>query len=65
MGSNEEKLTSKEVEEKINLIKDEIEYEKKKMRCCAYGTSDIRRLASLENELAELEELYEEMDITE
>lgn len=40
--------------EKIKELKREINYEKRKMKVCAYGSSDLRYLYGLEEELKEL-----------
>lgn len=40
--------------EKIKELKRQINYEKRKMKVCAYGTSDLRYLYGLEQELEEL-----------
>lgn len=40
--------------EKIKELKRQINYEKRKMRVCAYGSSDLRYLYGLEQELEEL-----------
>lgn len=40
--------------DRIEELKKQIAYEKRKMKICAYGKSDIYYLASLENELEEL-----------
>ena len=39
---------------KIKELKRQINYEKRKMKVCAYGTSDLRYLYGLEQELEEL-----------
>lgn len=41
--------------ERIKELKRQINYEKRKMRVCAYGTSDLRYLYGLEEELKELQ----------
>ncbi len=41
-------------EEKIKELKKKINYEKRRMKVCAYGKSDIYYLYGLENELEEL-----------
>lgn len=40
--------------EKIKELKRQINYEKRKMKVCAYGSSDLRYLYGLEEELREL-----------
>lgn len=40
--------------EKIQALRKEIRYEKRKMNCCGYGKSDLYYLMGLENELEEL-----------
>ena len=40
--------------EKVKELKRQINYEKRKMKVCAYGTSDLRYLYGLEQELEEL-----------
>lgn len=40
--------------ERIKELRKEINYEKRKMKVCAYGTSDLRYLYGLEQELEEL-----------
>ena len=44
------------IEKRIEELKKEIRYEKRKMKCCAYGKSDLMYLYGLEEELKELEE---------
>ena len=44
------------IEKRIEDLKKEIRYEKRKMKCCAYGKSDLMYLYGLEEELKELEE---------
>ncbi len=46
---------------KIKELKKEINYEKRKMRVCAYGKSDIYYLSSLENKLEQLEQQRNEI----
>lgn len=41
--------------ERIKELKKQINYEKRKMRVCAYGTSDLRYLYGLEEELRKLQ----------
>ena len=43
------------IENKIKELQKEIEYEKKRMKCCAYGKSDLLHLTELEAELEKLE----------
>ena len=45
------------IKEKIKKLKNEIKYEKKKLKCCACSKSDLMYLYSLERELAELERM--------
>lgn len=40
--------------ERIKQLKKQINYEKRKMKVCAYGSSDLRYLWGLETELEEL-----------
>ena len=42
------------VENRIKELQEEIDYEKRKMEVCGYGSSDIRYLDGLEEELEEL-----------
>lgn len=51
-----------ELERKIEKLENQIEYEKKKMKVCAYGTSDLIYLSSLESELDELIEQRDNLD---
>lgn len=44
------------IEKRIEDLKKEIRYEKRKMKCCACGKSDLMYLYGLEEELKELEE---------
>ena len=44
------------IENKIEDLLNEIEYEERRMECCAYGKSDLAYLESLKEELAELED---------
>ena len=41
--------------ERLARLKQQIAYEKKRMQCCAYGRKDLLYLASLEQELEDLE----------
>lgn len=41
--------------QKIKRLKNEIKYEKRKIKCCAYGDSDLMYLYGLEEELKDLE----------
>ncbi len=43
------------IKTKIKELKNQIKYEKEKMKCCAYGKSDLMYLYGLEQELANLE----------
>ena len=56
-------LSDKEIEKienRIEELKKEIEYEEKKLDVCAYGTSDLMYIEGLKQELAELEQkIYE------
>lgn len=53
-------MTDSAIKKRIKELKNEIKYEKKKMKCCAYGSSDLRYLYGLEQELAGLEkQIYE------
>ena len=40
--------------ERIKKLRKEINYEKRKMKVCAYGSGDLKYLWRLENELTEL-----------
>lgn len=40
--------------ERIKKLRKEINYEKRKMNICSYGSSDLRYLLELESELREL-----------
>ena len=44
------------IENKIEDLLNEIEYEERRMECCAYGSSDLAYLEALKLELAELED---------
>lgn len=52
---------AEKLENEIEKLKKEIKYEKRKLRVCAYGKSDLHYLESLKNRLKELENLMEEM----
>lgn len=43
-----------EIKQRIKELKNEIKYEKRKMKCCAYGTHDLMYLYGLEQELENL-----------
>jgi hypothetical protein len=43
------------MKDRIKQLKQKIKYEKKKMECCAYSTSDLMYLYQLESELKKLE----------
>ena len=47
-------MTVKEIKKRINELNKEIKYEKRKMKCCAYGKSDLMYLYGLEQELENL-----------
>lgn len=51
-----------EIENRIEELKEEIEYEYRKMDCCGYSSSDLRYVDGLEDELAELEKEFKEME---
>lgn len=51
MDENNKKETKTE---KIRRLRKKINYEKRKMKCCAYGKSDLYYLMGLEQELNEL-----------
>lgn len=44
------------LENKIEDLLNEIEYEEKRMGCCDYGNTDIMYLKSLKEELCKLED---------
>lgn len=46
----------KNIESRINELKNLIKYEEKKMGCCAYGTRELMYLEELKEELEQLEE---------
>ena len=52
---------AEKLENEIQELKKEIEYEEKRLDVCAYGTSDLYYLESLKNKLEELENLMEEI----
>jgi len=41
--------------ERIKVLKQKIKYENKKMKCCAYSSSDLKYLCELESELERLQ----------
>ena len=49
------------IENKIEDLLNEIEYEERRMECCAYDKSDLAYLESLKEELAELEDKLERL----
>ena len=49
------------IENKIEDLLNEIEYEERRMECCAYSKSDLAYLESLKEELAELEDELERL----
>lgn len=53
----------REVEDRIKELKEEIAYEKEKIKCCAYGKREILYLAELEEELARLESDLDEIGL--
>ena len=55
-------MTREMIEEKIEKLENEISYEEEKMKCCAYGHSDLMYLMGLQEELEELEEMLEELE---
>lgn len=55
-------MTIKEIEKRIEDLKYEIKYEKRKMKCCGCNKSDLMYLYGLEEELEELENQFEEME---
>ena len=52
----------KDIKKRIKELKKEIEYQKRKLKCCAYGKSDLMYLWALEEELVALEKQLEEME---
>lgn len=52
---------AEKLENEIEKLKKEIEYEEKRLNVCGYGTKDLYYLESLKNRLEELENLLEEM----
>ena len=48
-------MTKQEIKKRIAQLKSNIRYEKRKMKCCAYGKSDLMYLYGLEQELESLE----------
>ena len=48
-----------EIENRIEELKKEIEYEYRRMDCCGYGSSDLRYLWALEEEVVALEKQLE------
>lgn len=55
-------MTVETIKKRIKDLTNEIKCEKKKMECCAYGSSDLMYLYGLEEELEALEEQLEEME---
>lgn len=52
---------AEKLENEIEELKKEIEYEEKRLDVCGYGTSDLYYLESLKNRLEELENLLDEI----
>lgn len=50
---------AEKLENEIEKLKMEIEYEEKRLNVCGYGTKDLYYLESLKNKLEELENLLE------
>ena len=50
-------MTKQEIKNRIAKLKRAIRYEKRKMKCCAYGKSDLMYLYALEEELTDLNKL--------
>ena len=50
-------MTKQEIKNRIVKLKRAIRYEKRKMKCCAYGKSDLMYLYALEEELTDLNKL--------
>ena len=54
--------TAEEIEEEIEKLKAQIEYEEKRLKYCAYGKSDLYFIEGLKNEVEKLEKMLEEME---
>ena len=48
-------MANEVIRARIKELKSQIKYEKRKMKCCAYGKSDLMYLYGLEIELNKLE----------
>lgn len=66
---NKNSMTTEEIENRIEEIenrmeelKEEIEYEYRRMDCCGYGSSDLRYVDRLEDDLANLAKELKEME---
>ena len=51
-------MTKQESKKRIAELKNEIKYEKRKMKCCGYGKSDLMYLYGLEEELKDLKNKF-------
>lgn len=54
------KLNEEDVEKRIEELRNEIKYEERKLKVCAYGKEDLMYIEGLKDELNELEQqIYE------
>ena len=51
-------MTKEVIKKQIKELRNQIKYEKQKMKCCAYGKSDLMYLYGLEQELKNLENQF-------
>lgn len=56
-------METKKIEKRIEELKKEIAYEKRKLKCCGYGKSDLYYIEGLEEELEELKDFLDEIDL--
>lgn len=54
--------TTEEIEEKIEKLETQIEYEEKRLKYCGYGKSDLCFIEGLKHELEELKEMLKKME---
>lgn len=55
-------MTKNEIKKRIKELKSQIKYEKRKMRVCACGSSDLKYLYGLELELENLNNKFKTME---
>ena len=50
------------IEERIEELEKEIEYEENKLKCCGYGKNYLIYLENLQYDLEKFEELFDEVE---